>query len=160
MKIKKKAMNKIQNEMRRRFGPYWERKAGEIGQLQRAVVQLQKEVRDLNEFKAATLRAEASKGDTGKHVAKPEPETAPRPAVWEASFHVYGGNATRTINISNLRALKRVGIETVSTAINGNHHYVRVQLLPTRFPGRIEALEEQLRRLLDAPVRVHWRKVQ
>jgi len=160
MKIKKKAMNKIQNEMRRRFGPYWERKAGEIGQLQRAVVQLQKEVRELNEFKATTLHAEASKGDTGKHVAKTEPEITPPSAIWEASFHIYGGKASRTINISNLRALKRVGIETISTSANGSPHYVRVQLLPTQFPAAIPALEEQLRRLLDAPVRVHWRKVQ
>lgn len=160
MKIKRKTMNKIHNEMRRRFGPYWERKNQEIGQLQRAVVTLQKEVQALNEFKANTLRAEASAGDTGKHVAKPETEIPALAPIWEARFFIFGNEAVRTVGIPNLRVLKQLGIETISTAINGNYHFVRIQLLPTQFPAAIPALEEQLRRLMNAPVKVLWRKVQ
>lgn len=160
MKIKKKAMNKIHNEMRRRFTPYWDMKNRDIRQLQNAVIELRNEVRALKGEPAQAAVQEDVTSDQGKHVAKTEPETVARPAVWVASFHVYGTAAVRTVRYDHLRALKRIGIEMVTTAINGNPQYFRVHLLPTHFPGRIEALEEQLRRVLDAPVRVHWRKVQ
>lgn len=160
MKIKRKHMNRIHNEMRRRFGPYWERKAAEIGQLQRAVVQLQKEVRELNEFKANTLRAEASEGDTGKHVAKHEAEITERPVVWRATFHIFGGDPISTIPARYLYALKNLGIEHVLLGSNRSPSHVRVKLFPTHFPAAIPALEEQLRRLMGQPVKVIWRKVQ
>lgn len=159
MKIKKKAMNKIQNEMRRRFGPYWERKSAEIGQLQRAVVQLQREVQTLNEFKANTLHAEASDGDKGKHVATPEADT-PKPAeVWEAHFHIFGGQAVATIPIRHISALKNLGIEYFVSGSASNPNMIRVQLLTTTFPGKSAALREQVTRIMGTPVKIHWRKL-
>lgn len=159
MKIKRKNMNKIQNEMRRRFGPYWERKNQEIGQLQRAVVTLQKEVQALNEFKANTLRAEASAGDTGKHVAKPEDEAPQGMPAWEARFSVFGGDAKGTIQPRYLPILKMLGVEHHVVASTVGSGFVTIYLLPTRYPAKTEALQEQMKRLLNVPVKVHWRKV-
>lgn len=160
MKIKRKTMNKIHNEMVRRFTPYWDRKSQDIRQLQNTVIELQNAVKALQGERVQMAVQEASAGDTGKHVAKPEATEIPkRLAVWEARFNIYGGVSTRTIHVNAARALKRLGVEFVAVGSTQSPQHIRVQLFPTMFPGKIQALEEQLRRLMDAPVRVHWRKV-
>lgn len=160
MKIKKKVMNKIHNEMVRRFTPYWERKNQDIRQLQRAVVELQGAVRELATYQLQQAGLEASEGDTGKHVAKPEPEIPELPAIWEARFSVFGGKATATILARHVAVLRTLGIEHSVFALNSSHSHVRVLLHPTQFPERVDALKEQMSRIMGAPVKIIWRKVQ
>lgn len=68
MKIKKKTMNKIHNEMVRRFSPYWDRKNQDIRQLQSAVVELQNEVKALRGEQVQMAVQEAKTPVKGKHV--------------------------------------------------------------------------------------------
>ena len=160
MKIKRKAMNKIHNEMVRRFTPYWERKNQDIRQLQNAVIEIQKSVQDLTAQVAAQHRAEVSAGDTGKHVAKPDAEIPVLPPVWEARFSVFGRNRPVIIPAKYTYALKNLGIQFELYAGAQSPSHVRVLLQPTRFNVAVPQLEEQMRRLMSAPVKVTWRKVQ
>ncbi|ASX99307.1 hypothetical protein SEA_MOLIVIA_86 [Arthrobacter phage Molivia] len=160
MKIKKKAMNKIHNEMVRRFSPYWDRKNVQMEELRADMESIRRQIEELKQLAEPKVVEEAPKS-AGRHVANPEIPLAPElPEVWEAHFKIFHGPAVATVPVRYTYALKNLGIEFSVAGSATNPNTVRIMLLTTRFPGKVDALQEQMTRLMGKPVKVFWRKVQ
>jgi hypothetical protein len=160
MKIKKKTMNKIHNEMVRRFSPYWDRKNVQMEELRADMASIMLQIEELKQL-AEPKAVEEEPKSAGRHTANPEiPLTQELPEVWEARFYILGNKAVSTINTRSVGTLKRIGIEHVANFVPDRVGVARVYLLPTLFPGKVDTLREQLSRIMGAPVKIIWRKVQ
>ena len=104
-KITKKMMNKIHNEMVRRFSPYWDRKNREISILRSDIAALQRAVRDLEA--QPKHRAEVAAEPKDKAV---QPDSADREVqiVW----HGYGRHSGQYFLLSKDQydALFKLGV--------------------------------------------------
>lgn len=107
-KITKKMMNKIHNEMVRRFSPYWDRKNREISIMRSDIAALQRALRDL-EAQPKHRAEEAPK------VIEKKPVTDREERAWllYLCHPASSSNHRFALSAEEREALAKIGVETV-----------------------------------------------
>ena len=113
-KITKKMMNKIHNEMVRRFSPYWDRKNREISIMRSDIAALQRAVRDLE-------AQPKHRAEEAPRVIEKKPAIDREERAWLLYIcHTTSANNYRfALSAEEREALAKIGVETV---VRGSEH--------------------------------------
>lgn len=157
-KITKKMMNKIHNEMVRRFSPYWDRKNSEIISLRDDLVLLRKQHEEFGNWVKDQLTDKYEAETEVKHVATTTRDSGLKGELWKAIFLHEGKDVSLTVTKEVCAELSALYIAFVTTE-NSASGTSNIRLTPSYYNHRDDLLAARVSQLMGISVKVHWVKL-